>query len=91
MDLISDVLASSKKLYPVVDYATASVPTYPCGLMGFFICSKAEGRTLRKPVRKFDKVKEDTELRYYNSEVHEGAFRLPTFARKALEKSAGRV
>lgn len=87
MDLISEVLASSKKLYPVVQYATASVPTYPCGLMGFFICSKKEGRDLKKPARTFDKSTEDKELKYYNAEVHEGAFNLPTFARKALEKS----
>ncbi|KAI9026175.1 Spermine/spermidine synthase-domain-containing protein [Hyaloraphidium curvatum] len=87
MDLISAVLSSSRKLYPVVDYAIASVPTYPCGLMGFFICSKAAGRNVRKPSRKFDKAKEDAELKYYNSDVHEAAFRLPTFARSALEKA----
>lgn len=86
MDLISGVLESSRKLYPVVDYAVASVPTYPCGLMGFFICSKSEGRTLSKPVRKFDKTKEDSELKYYNADVHEAAFKLPTFARRALER-----
>ncbi|KAJ3328307.1 hypothetical protein HDU76_010195 [Blyttiomyces sp. JEL0837] len=84
LDLIKSVLDSSRKMYPVVEYAWASVPTYPCGNMGFIMCCNEAGRNLKKPVRRFSKSEEDSLLRYYNSEVHEAAFVLPQFTRKGL-------
>ncbi|KAI8807886.1 Spermidine/spermine synthase [Cladochytrium replicatum] len=85
LDLIKQVLTNSRKMYPVVEYAWASVPTYPSGQIGFVLCCNEEGREIRKPIRSFSKEFEDTKLRYYSSAVHASAFVLPTFARVALE------
>ncbi|KAJ3218201.1 putrescine aminopropyltransferase [Dinochytrium kinnereticum] len=84
LDLIKKVLDSSKKLYPVVEYAWASVPTYPCGNMGFILCCNQEGRVISRPCRRFTREEEASKLRYYNAEVHEAAFVLPQFSKKAL-------
>ncbi|KAJ3356294.1 hypothetical protein HDU83_001501 [Entophlyctis luteolus] len=82
LPLIKQVLDSSKKLYPTVSYAWASVPTYPCGNMGFILCCDEEGRDLSKPLRQFEADQGTT--RYYNSGVHAASFVLPEFARKGL-------
>lgn len=39
-DLIRGCINDLKSLYPVVEYATVNVPTYPCSQIGFFIASK---------------------------------------------------
>ncbi len=41
---------------------------------------------LKKPVRRLSAVVEE-ELKYYNAEVHEAAFQLPTFARRVVEEA----
>ncbi|KAI8608889.1 spermidine synthase [Chytriomyces sp. MP71] len=69
-------------MYPTVEYAWASVPTYPCGNMGFILCCNEAGRDLKAPLRAF-KPEED-KTRYYSAEVHRAAFVLPVFTRKGL-------
>ncbi|KAJ3124445.1 putrescine aminopropyltransferase [Nowakowskiella sp. JEL0407] len=84
LPLIKQVLTNSKKLYPVVEYGWASVPTYPSGQIGFIVCSKEAGRDVKKPLRTFGEKYEDENLRYYSAKVHEAAFVLPQFAKVAL-------
>ena len=40
LELIKDVLADCRGLYPVAEYASISIPTYPCGQIGFVLASK---------------------------------------------------
>ncbi len=40
LDLIKDVTTDCKTLFPVVSYATTSIPTYPCGQIGFVLATK---------------------------------------------------
>lgn len=40
LELIKDVLTECRKLYPVAKYASISIPTYPCGQIGFVLASK---------------------------------------------------
>ena len=85
LNLIKQVIDNSRKLYPVVEYAWASVPTYPSGQIGFILCSNDEKTDFKVPVRKFSKEFENAKLKYYNSNVHSAAFVLPQFCRIALE------
>ena len=39
MDLIKGMLEFSDTLYPSVNYAYTTIPTYPCGQIGFVMCS----------------------------------------------------
>ncbi|KAI9208866.1 Spermidine/spermine synthase [Polychytrium aggregatum] len=87
LDLIKEVLDNSRKIYPTVEYAWCSIPTYPSGQIGFVLCCNEAGRDLKAPVRKFSPEFESTHLRYYNSDVHRAAFVLPNFAKIALTKN----
>jgi spermidine synthase len=94
LPLISKVIGDAKQLYPTVEYAFASVPTYPSGQIGFIIARKAQaglaalfgggalaqGRAVPVAMRK--------ELRYYSEAVHRACFVLPRFAEKELPAAA---
>lgn len=86
LDLIREVQSSCKKLFPRVEYATTSMPTYPCGSMGFVLCSLDAAAALTEP--RADRLADLSRmrLRYYNAGLHKAAFMLPTFVRDALEK-----
>jgi len=52
----------------------------PAGQIGIMVCSKEQGRDVKVPLRAVP------ETRYYNSDVHRGAFlALPEFGRAMLE------
>ena len=76
-DLISKVMRDAKALYPVVDYAFSSVPTYPSGQIGYIIAHKGS-REVRVPTRAVPAAMA-AKLRYYSSAIHSAAFVLPAF------------
>jgi spermidine synthase / saccharopine dehydrogenase (NADP+, L-glutamate-forming) len=82
LPLIRELRKSTKELFPVADYAFTTIPTYPCGQIGFVICSLDPDRNVREAVRKVPDCK------YYNDKVHKAAFVLPEFARKVIEDGA---
>jgi len=51
LDIIGQVLGFCRQLFPVVEYAYTTIPTYPSGQIGFVLCSKEAGRSLRHPAR----------------------------------------
>ena len=79
LPLISKVLSTMKSLFPTVNYAYTSIPTYPSGTIGFVICSKDGTHNLKKALRKVENC------RYYNAEVHQASFVMPSFARDVVE------
>ncbi|EJF61964.1 saccharopine dehydrogenase [Dichomitus squalens] len=80
LDLIQDLLKTTRSLFPVAEYAYTTIPTYPSGQIGFMVASKEAGRDLSKPLR------EVPGTRYYNAEVHRAAFVLPEFGRALLKE-----
>lgn len=79
LPLIHSLIKGSKDLFPRVEYAYTSIPTYPSGTIGFVVCSLDKDRNLKKPLRQIRNT------RYYNKSVHEAAFVLPEFARATIE------
>ena len=79
LPLITKVLSTMKSLFPLVNYAYTSIPSYPSGTIGFVLCSKDGSHNLTKPLRNV------ANCRYYNAKVHEASFVMPTFARNAVE------
>ncbi|KAN0087337.1 S-adenosyl-L-methionine-dependent methyltransferase [Elaphomyces granulatus] len=69
--LISNLKQSCQEVFPVVEYAYTTIPTYPSGQIGF---CKGPGK---EPLRR-------ASIRYHNKEIHRVSFVLPNFARKAL-------
>eukprot|EP00754_Rhynchopus_humris_P036750 Rhum_TRINITY_DN18844_c0_g1::Rhum_TRINITY_DN18844_c0_g1_i1::g.168524::m.168524/K00797/speE, SRM; spermidine synthase len=67
-----------------VEYAQISIPTYPCGGIGFFVCSDA--KSTATPVREpTPEVQE--QLKMYSPEMHVQAFTLPPFVKRALAEA----
>jgi len=78
-----DMFRNLRAVFPIVEMYQAFIPTYPSGLWSFAFASKKY-----HPVRDFDReraAKRDFHTRYYNEDLHLGAFMLPTFARENIE------
>jgi len=84
LELITKLKKSCKEIFPVTEYAYTTIPTYPSGQIGFMVCCKDSGRNVKKPIRSWSQEEEEKLCRYYSKDIHEAAFVLPTFARKAL-------
>ena len=84
MPLITNLKKSCKEVFPTVEYAYTTIPTYPSGQIGFMVCCKDAKRDVKKPLRTASTEEEEQLYKYYSKEIHEAAFVLPTFARKAL-------
>lgn len=82
LDIIRPLIDSIKQTFSVVEYAYTTIPTYPSGQIGFIIASKNRG-TCKMPISKPSEIQE-ANMKYYNSEIHEAAFVLPNFAKRAI-------
>ncbi|XP_065842218.1 spermidine synthase-like [Oscarella lobularis] len=85
LSLIKDMLTFCRELFPVVSYCTTAVPTYPCGQIGFILCSKNPETNFRRPLKNLsDEEVNEMQLKYYNSAVHGKSFVLPQFASQEI-------
>ncbi|KNE71509.1 spermidine synthase [Allomyces macrogynus ATCC 38327] len=85
LDLISRVLATTRSIFATSSYAYISIPTYPCGTIGFILSSKEANKDFATPLRTLSTEEENQTYRYYNKELHRAVFQVPTFVRKAVE------
>ena len=81
-ELIAKVMADAKAMYPVVDYAYSTVPTYPSGQIGYIIAHKGSG-SVRAASREVPAAMAAS-LRYYSTAMHRAAFVLPAFMASKL-------
>ncbi len=83
-DIQKEMFGNLRAVFPIVEMYQAFIPTYPSGFWSFAFASKKY-----HPVKDFDRERATNRAfhtRYYNEDLHLGAFMLPTFAR---EKIAG--
>lgn len=86
-ELISRLVTSCRKIFPVVEYAHTCTPTYPSGQIGFILCSKNSATNFREPVTVWDDEKANSlSLEYYNAEIHRASFVMPNFMKNALRE-----
>ncbi|XP_066261790.1 spermidine synthase [Euwallacea similis] len=82
---IKQTMKNCGKHFPVVKYATSNVPTYPNGQIGYLVAALDGSRDVTKPILRFtDEDIEEMKLRYYNPQIHEASFVLPTYFSKVL-------
>ncbi|XP_066915640.1 spermidine synthase-like [Clytia hemisphaerica] len=82
---IKPMIDFCQKHFPSVTYACNNVPTYTCGIIGYVICSLEKDKDFRTPLHVFTEEEMDQmNLKYYNQDMHTGAFALPTFVKKKL-------
>uniref|UniRef100_A0A3B5KGY4 Spermidine synthase n=1 Tax=Takifugu rubripes TaxID=31033 RepID=A0A3B5KGY4_TAKRU len=88
LELIKEMRSFCETLFPAVEYAYSTIPTYPSGQIGFMLCSKNPKTNFKEPVKALSKEEIGTmDLKYYNPEIHRASFILPEFARKVLYSS----
>jgi len=86
LKLISELYRKCKTIFGSVAYGTTAVPSYPSGQIGFLVCSKETSVDFSNPVHKFTSSEcQSMNLRYYTSDIHTSAFKLPTFVQKELD------
>jgi spermidine synthase len=82
-DIVRDLFGQLRSVFPKVSGYMACIPTYPTGFWTFCFCSAG-----RDPFEAFDAERaariEARGLRYYNADLHRGAFALPTFVRQVV-------
>ncbi|CAF1053214.1 unnamed protein product [Rotaria sordida] len=72
-----------RELFSTVAYAIFSTPTYPCGTLGFIVCSLDKNIKLTEPIDV--QLADQLDTRYYTSDIHRAAFALPAFVCKKLQ------
>ncbi|EDV49744.1 spermidine synthase isoform X1 [Drosophila erecta] len=81
LDYIKKTMSGCKEHFAKVAYAVTSVPSYPCGHIGFVMGSLNKDQDFATP--KLGKSEINAlDLRYYSSEVHSAAFALPRWVQK---------
>ncbi|CAF0794447.1 unnamed protein product [Rotaria sordida] len=83
LPLIKKLMTISRHLFSSVAYANVSTPTYPCGTLGFIVCSLNENVKLTEPIN--EKLADELNTKYYTADIHRASFALPAFARQELE------
>lgn len=84
LELITTVTQACRSIFPIVDYAYTTVPTYPSGQIGFILCSTMERPdALRVPAREPGEELAKG-LNYYSSLMHSASFVLPAFAERKI-------
>jgi len=80
-DVVKSLVDAARSNFRYVDYAAISVPTYPTGMIAWWVAS--DDRIEAEP-----EVLPDEEMfevfRYYNAETHRAAFAKPQFVRQIL-------
>jgi len=81
-EVVKSLMKVCGNLFKYAFYAYMLVPTYPGGHIGTCVCGMS--RNPRTPVRTLP-PEVQSQLRYYNADIHKAAFVLPEFARRLLE------
>lgn len=80
-DLIAQVYQEIKGVFPITKLYLAPVPTYPSGVWSFTAGSK-----YYDPEQPPRDAGLESSLRYYNTALHQAAFKLPNFVQELLKK-----
>lgn len=63
----------------------AYIPTYPTGMWSFSYSSKGSAHPLKqKAIEEINSFAKSAKLKYYNAEMHQASFALPTFVREMI-------
>ena len=80
LDLINNTFNETKKIFNNVKYAYTSIPSYPCGQIGFIVASNNTEINLSVPQRDIiNNLNLNLNLKFYSKKLHNAAFILPKF------------
>ncbi len=80
------VFKALDELFPVVKMYLSFIPLYPAGMWSMGLASKGDSPLDPKVIGRAETPSELLKtLKYYNPDVHRGAFALPNFVKKIIE------
>ena len=79
---VSALYSNLKSIFPLVKMYTCFMPIYPSTYWSFGFCSKKYDPLTDFDAERYDKLNLAT--RYYNDDVHKGAFALPRFVKELI-------
>jgi len=81
------VFSALEDIYEVSKMYLAYIPLYPAGMWSFSFASKGADPLSNETLSRVEEGLNnfDTELKYYNPEVHRGCFALPNFVRDIID------
>ncbi len=82
-DIIRATYVELRKAFKHVGMYLAHMPTYPTGCWSFAFCSNDV--SVEQGIERAAKATKPIDTRYYNRDLHRGAFLLPNFAKKRGE------
>ncbi|MFH0765119.1 MAG: polyamine aminopropyltransferase [Calditrichota bacterium] len=82
LDRCGEVMTQLRNLFPYTGFYTAMIPAYPSGTWGFGMGSKRELSFDRSSEVRYSTFKGT--LKYYNNDIHNGAFLLPENIKRAV-------
>ncbi|SCV00739.1 LAME_0G11694g1_1 [Lachancea meyersii CBS 8951] len=83
LDYIRDLVASASSVFARAEYCYTTVPTYTSGQLGLIVCTKTENTNLKHAAR-HPSDGEQSQMRYYNAQMHSASFVLPTWAHQRI-------
>ncbi len=81
-DIVRELYAGLKPLFPIRKMYLAPVPSYPSGFWSFTFCSKKHDPIVDN--RSEDLRRFNLSTRYYNEAIHQAAFALPNFIQELI-------
>jgi len=83
-DLVSGVFNKLKEVFPIVRVYLAPIPSYTLVPYSFAFCSKTIHPDMG--LARLRRIGMSFQTRYYNPQIHQGAFALPEHLRKEFDK-----
>lgn len=86
LELVKGMIEMCRSLFPVVDYGSSYVSSYPGGQIGYLLCSTSPETNFREPLHRFSpQMLKELKLRYYTPDVHKASFALPLYIAEAMD------
>lgn len=85
---MKNVTGALEELYPHCRMYLAFVPLYPAGMWSFAMGSKGSDPLSKEVIKRVENGTNEfgESLRYYNPEIHRGAFALPNFVKEIINR-----
>lgn len=83
INYLKELMCIAHSVFDNTNYCYTTVPSYTSGQLGLIICSNDSNVDLTKPQR-VPMEREQAAMRYYNADIHQASFVLPTWADRMI-------
>jgi len=81
---LADLRKAAGQVFPVAKISNCTIPTYTSGQIALLCCAKSPNLDVSTPSRTIPEPEEMNLFKYYNSQIHNASFVLPTWAKNII-------